>query len=46
MTSPTPSPEKPARSTWQTLLLVMVWLVGGILALFGLVYLGCGGACV
>lgn len=45
MGSNEPSPQRPVRSSWHTVLLFMVWLVGGLLAFVGLVFLGCGGAC-
>lgn len=46
MTDGNPSPQPPQRSTGQTILLVLVWIFGSIFALFGLVYLGCGGSCL
>lgn len=45
MLSPGPSPEKPKRGTGEIILLFVVWLFGGLLALVGLVYLGCSGVC-
>ena len=36
---------QPKRSVGEILAWVVIWLVGGVLCLIGLVYLSCGGAC-